>query len=176
MRGGANGGMPAVDSAPVSPKARRGSFMSTVLRRKKTGSNEPGKIQRGEVMDSAARRDTALERSPQELSALRTQRPTVSMPMVPIIQRNHSGGVDEDWPLATPVDEDDEEKTVSSSRPSFAKRRSLSQGNAISGMANDDALVLVPDNMDEVALASGAGPQKKKKRFPALRRMFRLDD
>lgn len=176
MKGGANGGMPAVDSAPASPKARRGSFMSTVLRRKKMGSNEPGKIQRGEVMDSAARRDTTLERSAQELSALRTKRRTVSMPMVPTIQRNHSGDVDEDWPLASPVDGEDEEETVGSSRPSFAKRRSLSQGNAISGLANDDALVLAPDNMDDVAPTTGAGPQKKKKRFPALRRMFRLDD
>ncbi|KAL8387488.1 hypothetical protein RB595_009872 [Gaeumannomyces hyphopodioides] len=176
MKSGAISSTPAVGSPPASPTGRRGSFMSTVLRRKRTGGNEPGKIQRGEVMDSAARRDTALERSTQELSALRAQRRTASMPMVPTTQRSHSGHTDQDWPLATPVDEDDEERTIASSRPSFAKRRSLSQGDAISGVANDDALVLVPNNMDEAALATGAGPQKKKKRFPALRRMFRLDD
>ncbi|KAL8350820.1 hypothetical protein RB601_000963 [Gaeumannomyces tritici] len=176
MKSGSISSTPAGGSPPVSSTGRRGNFMSTVLRRKKTGGNEPGKIQRGEVMDSAARRDTALERSAQELSALRLQRRTAFMSMVPTMQRSHSDQPDQDWPLATPVDGDDEEKTIASSRPSFAKRRSFSQGDAISRVTNDDALVLVPDNMDEAALATGAGPQKKKKRFPALRRMFRLDD
>ena len=51
-----------------SPTSRRGSFMN-VLRRKKPDSHS--KISRPETMESAARRDTQLERSPSQLRGIR---------------------------------------------------------------------------------------------------------
>lgn len=56
-------------SAPKPESARKGGIMS-VLRRKKA---DPGRIARPERTESAARRDTKLERSASELEAIRNQ-------------------------------------------------------------------------------------------------------
>ncbi|TQV93367.1 hypothetical protein IF1G_07945 [Cordyceps javanica] len=138
---------------------RRGSFIS-LLRRKKDPSS---KITRG-LTESAARQDTKLERSPEELEALRN---------TPLHKRGPS------WPLSQPEETGFEADPHSPERPStaggaivstssnkskFMRRRSASQGMVPADTADvhDD---LVADTI----------PQKKKK-FGALRKMFGLHD
>ena len=149
--------------------------MSALRRKKPDGA---GKISRGEVMDSAARRDTTLERSASELNAIRSNslRGQAGSPKLqkrvgsfPTPTRGGS------WPLPDEEDDDepelgaaeDEEKRPGtsgnlegaakmSSRPGFLQRRTMSTQGTID--------------------TEGVGGEKKKKTFGALRRMFRLDD
>lgn len=137
---------------------RRGSFIS-LLRRKKDPSS---KITR-ELSESAARQDTSLERSPEELEALRN--PSL-----------HKRGPS--WPLPEPEDislapDHSPERpstaggaivSTSSNKSKFARRRSASQGMVAADTADMD---------DE--LVTDAVPPKKKK-FGTLRKMFRLHD
>lgn len=139
--------------------SRRGSFIS-LLRRKKDPSS---KITR-ELSESAARQDTTLERSPEELDALRN---------TPLHKRGPS------WPLPEPeatglgADQHSPERpstaggaivSTSSSKSKFMRRRSASQGMMPADTADMDA-----------DLITDAVPQKKKK-FGALRKMFGLHD
>lgn len=145
---------------PFRPRhTRRGSFIS-LLRRKKDPSS---KITR-ELSESAARQDTALERSPEELEALRN---------TPLHKRGPS------WPLPEPgatgsgADQHSPERpstaggaivSTSSNKSKFMRRRSASQGMVPADTAGmDDDLI------------TDAVPQKKKK-FGALRKMFGLHD
>ncbi|KAJ4147726.1 hypothetical protein LMH87_002233 [Akanthomyces muscarius] len=139
--------------------SRRGSFIS-LLRRKKDPSS---KITR-ELSESAARQDTNLERSPEELDALRN---------TPLHRRGPS------WPLPEPgvtglgADQHSPERpstaggaivSTSSNKSKFMRRRSASQGMVPADTADmDDDLI------------TDAVPQKKKK-FGALRKMFGLHD
>lgn len=172
------GSLPRADEGAGRP-ARR-SFMSSVLRRnKKQGS---GAISRPERRESAARADTNLERTPDELNALRSNS---------LRDRADSGAtwpLNEDVPEHEPVEaetrEPDDAKgavveggaTVvngqrspsvlghsksqpSLSRPSFLQRRTMSHQGTI----------------DTDIIGSDAGGRKKKK-FGALRKMFKLDE
>ena len=141
---------------------RRGSFMS-ILRRKK---DAPKKISR-DVGESAARRDTRLERTPSELA---------------MIRRNSLQKIGPSWPLPEPEDEDAGESTATEARPStahgptatsskptaFLQRRSTSQGIAGHGPALDAA--------EEVPPVPELPPQHKKKKFGVLRKMFGIHD
>ena len=151
---------------------RRGSFISSILHRKKDNTN---KIYR-EFGESAARRDTRLERSTEQLS---------------VIRRSNSGGPrqlhkkEPSWPLP---DEDDDDYNDGSqqveapgrtanaplqrpatsagpgvtpaSKPGFLKRRSAS---------HQVAAPPAPPPSDP-------GDFHKKKKFGALRRVFGLKD
>lgn len=143
----------AGDSANHPNSSRRGSFMS-ILRRKK---DPAAKVTRPELVESAARRDTRLERTANELELVRS---------------NH--GDDNSWPLPQAENaRDDVAGSIEMERPStaggpirsstpkkFLRRRSASQGTTPVG----------PD-----PFAGGTSPQKKKK-FGALRKMFGLND
>ncbi|KAJ6786777.1 hypothetical protein PWT90_03118 [Aphanocladium album] len=139
---------------------RRGSFIS-LLRRKKDSSN---KITR-DVSESAARQDTHLERSPQELEALRN---------TSMHKRGPSWPLPEPEETATGADHSPERPSTaggaivstSSNKSKFARRRSASHGM----VAADTA-----DIGDDDDLVTDAVPQKKKK-FGALRKMFGLHD
>ncbi|TLD07900.1 hypothetical protein PgNI_10891 [Pyricularia grisea] len=192
MRNGSGSGSP-LNSPPRSPTNRRGSFMSAVLgRRKSSAPSSP--IQKGELMDSAARRDTTLERSPAELAAMRGS-------SGPKLQRRTTAPMEraaEEWPLATPSPGEEQHSGFQKSeRPSSAgnlltgtrrpgilktSRRSMSNGDKVVGAVdggNGGVVVVHGDNTDEVVPAVGGEqipPKTKKKKFGALRRMFRLDD
>lgn len=173
------GSLPRADEGTGRP-ARR-SFMSSVLRRNKKHGN--GAISRPERRESAARADTNLERTPDELNALRSNS---------LRDRVDSGAT---WPLNEDVPEheplaaedrqaDDVKGThvveggyaavngqsspsvlghsksqPSLSRPSFLQRRTMSHQGTI----------------DTDIIGSDAGG-KKKKRFGTLRKMFKLDE
>ncbi|KAF7547362.1 hypothetical protein G7046_g9028 [Stylonectria norvegica] len=161
---------------------RRGSFMSAILGRKKDPSD---KISR-DIKESAVRRDTKLERSTEQLAVLRStnsnsnlgrlQKRSPSWPLPE--QHNVVDDEDDDDEANEALYEgvDDEEKrpstaggpvsssalaaaTVASSKPSFLKRRSTSQGVV--------GLSLAPP-ADGRATPEG----QKKKKFGTLRKMF----
>lgn len=169
---------------------RKTSLMG-VLRRKK--ADPAGKISRGELMESAARRDTNLERSVGELSVLRNnsqrqypqqQTPQQQQPSSPKLQKRVASMPThrpESWPF--PMEDgggaevvagacDDEKRpstagnlgtaalSTSSSRPGFLQRQSMSHDVEIGGGGE----------------GSEAGGSRRKKKFGALRRMFRLND
>ncbi|KAK2064715.1 hypothetical protein LY76DRAFT_500888 [Colletotrichum caudatum] len=137
---------------------RRGSLLSVLLRKKE---NEVSKISRPAAGESGARADTKLERSASEISALRgavtsskTQKQTAH----------------DNWPLVETIDDEkrpmtaDNNRSKDASRPVFMKRRSTNQV-LISGQ---------PDDREGSIQLDGSG--KKRKKFGALRRIFKLDD
>jgi serine/arginine repetitive matrix protein 2 len=167
------GSLPRAEEGMGRP-ARR-SFMSSVLgRNKKQGS---GAISRPERRESAARTDTNLERTPGELKVLRSNS---------LRDRADSGAT---WPLQEDVREHEalESETTHEAddvkgahvvngqrspsvlahsksqpsllRPSFLQRRTMSHQGTIN-----------PEIIE-----SDAGSRKKKK-FGALRKMFKLDE
>jgi hypothetical protein len=142
----------------------------SVLRRKKHGA---GAIQRAEVMDSAARRDTPLERGAHQLKGIRSrddddqedqeeELPTPQQqPRSPRLQKrtvslSHDIGAGHAWPFPG--------REVEAERSGNLGTRTMSGSSTVG----------VPRQMTSASLASiGEG---KKKRFGALRRVFRLPD
>ncbi|KAG9500064.1 hypothetical protein J7337_008530 [Fusarium musae] len=161
---------------------RRGSFMSSILRRKKDPAD---KISRS-TSESASRRDTHLERGPERLAFIRSNSESQAHS-----SRLHKRGAN--WPLQdhqnTHEEEDqfddgsqntyvvDEEKRPSTAgglgpapsspttKTGFLKRRSTSHSQI------DATNHGVSASID----GSEVGTSKKKK-FGTLRRMFKLDD
>jgi hypothetical protein len=185
-----------VSSPPASPlekpkASRRGSFMS-VLRRKK---NKTGGIARPEVMDSAARRDTKLERSADELKEIRRsgdldresedvatqarpksprlQKRTNSMPLNAVV-----GG---SWPLGSPGGEQPPPANgvgKGLQRPStsgnLGTRTMSGGGRPVFGQRRTASSNLM--GLGEGSVVGTVGGERKKKKFGALRKMFGLDD
>jgi serine/arginine repetitive matrix protein 2 len=161
---------------------RRGSFMSSILRRKKDPAD---KISRS-TGESASRRDTHLERGPERLAFIRSNSESQAHS-----SRLHKRGAN--WPLQdhqnTHEEEDqfddgsqntyvvDEEKRPSTAggvgpspsspttKTGFLKRRSTSHSQI--GAANHGLSASID--------GSEVGTPKKKK-FGTLRRMFKLDE
>lgn len=174
---------------------KRNSFMSSVLRRNKKHDNA-GKISRPEVMESAARRDTNLERSADELIALRTNSGQSSPKLYKRTAPTTSNGdAQSDWPLAldqqrtndTAGDEDKDVFYDATDGPGSASVASP-QSSSVLGQAKSQPSIPRPAflmrrtistngtiNTDGVGGEGGAAARKKKK-FGTLRRMFRLDE
>ncbi|KAE9365409.1 hypothetical protein N431DRAFT_353218 [Stipitochalara longipes BDJ] len=162
--------MTAVTGPATRPNhSRRGSFMS-ILRRKK--ADPSSKVRKSEA-ESPARRDTPLERSKSDLAALRSDRP-----QTPKLQkrngpsRSNSGA----WPLPAPASPP---KIVGGEdgRPLTAE---TADGVVGGELANGDRPDMGARRFTATGLAdvdiNGVGKPRKKKKFGALRRMFRLDD
>ena len=160
-------------------RSRRGSFMS-ILRRKKDVPE--GKISR-DVTESAARRDTKLERSTEQLVMMRTtssSRLQKRQPSWPLpdgaANDDDDGGGREDAAAA----DDGEKRRPVSAHGGFG-RRNESPPPPVPPLGRHDSSPVV---MGAAAAAArrtadaddvGGGTPKKKK-FGALRRMFKLDD
>ena len=198
-RGGFSASLPSTTAAATSPKDghRRGSFMSILRRNRKAAG-----IQRSEPTESAARRDTKLERNADQLRDLRAASPKLQ-------KRNNSLRRGESWPLPEDVSAVQRPGTSAGGSGSVTPKATGSGLVAAAAMAaaaaapsprpgtsrrNTDLGLPTTgargrDNDDDdysVSIASGAGSearvhakqqqQHKKKKFGALRRMFRLDD
>lgn len=172
---------PAINEGAKSPSSRRGSFMS-VLRRKKNPKKSEG-IARPERIDSAARRDTNLERTPAELEQIRrsgdfdvpASRPTSPRRLskrtnsMPLDAALASPGVD--WPLTI--------RDGTQERPGTAGNlgtRTMSKGDVRPGQRRSMSANLLDGGMGVNGGQGGVEGQKKKKKFGALRKMFGLDD
>lgn len=151
--------------------SRRGSFMS-ILRRKKDTSDKISK----DLGESAARKDTNLERSPEELAQLRS---------------NSSTKAGRNWPLPgdEAMDAEKGERKKEVARPStsggaprprkssFLRRRSTSTGMVGLGQHAASFDEPVPQMPDGLFQTEGQQPQQmKKKKFGVLRKMFGIHD
>lgn len=190
-RGGLIASPPATPlEAPKS--SRRGSFMS-VLRRKK---NKTGGIARPEVMDSAARRDTKLERSADELKEIRrsgdldreSEDVLASSPVRPrsprLQKRTNSIPLDAalTWPLGSPGGEQPPTNGVNKmERPATSGNlgtRTMSGNRPVFGQRRTASSNLMGMGMGggEGSVVGTVGGERRKKKFGALRKMFGLDE
>ena len=154
-------------------QTRRGSFMS-ILRRKKDPSS---KVRKSDA-ESPARRDTPLERSKSDLAAVKRQESytsTIEKPTMPKLQKKSPG-----WPLVS--DSTPKITEGGDGRPSTADAGDGVVGGQSNGVTNGDttrpdigARRFTATGVGDVDLKS-VGKGQKKKKFGALRRMFRLDD
>ncbi|KAI1453967.1 hypothetical protein F4805DRAFT_340618 [Annulohypoxylon moriforme] len=161
----------SVSVPAVSGKERRSSLMGILKRNKKADS--AGKIQRSEPTESAARRDTRLERSSEQLRDLRGDYPSS-----PRLQKRNSLKRNDGWPLGEPTEGGSVKRSNSAGNlldqgiaGPAAQRPGTSGGRRSTSLGLPAAY---DDERDNVTV-DGLG-QKKKKKFGALRRMFRLDD
>jgi hypothetical protein len=192
-----------VASPPATPleapkSTRRGSFMS-VLRRKKNKNG--GGIARPEVMDSAARRDTKLERSADELKEIRRSgdldRESEEVPVVAVSppssparpksprlqKRTNSMPLDavvSGWPLGTPAGE--QPPSINGNGNAKLERPGTSGNLGTRTMSSNSRPMFgqrrtaSSNIMARVDEGSVAGGEKKKKKFGTLRKMFGLDE
>lgn len=148
--------------------SRRGSFMS-ILRRKKP--DPTNKVRKSDA-ESPARRDTPLERSKSDLAALRNDRsqtPRLQKRQGP--SRENSGA----WPLPEPANSANIEKEEAN-RPFTADTADGVVGGELTNGNRPDIGTrrFTATGVADVDM-NGVGKPKKKKKFPTLRRMFRLD-
>lgn len=161
------GGLPPVPTSPALPPKERRSSLLSILRRNMR-ADQSGKIQRSEPVDSAARRDTKLERDMRQLKDLRSEQPPPSSPKLQkrILSSTTGSRGDSGGPaLASHLLLG---RSATAERPALSDRRSFSLGT-YPQQQNDDT------HEFENASVDGAGLPKKKK-FGALRRMFKLDE
>ncbi|KAG9241955.1 hypothetical protein BJ878DRAFT_518127 [Calycina marina] len=153
-------------SAARPQHSRRGSFMS-ILRRKK--QDDTSKVRKSDA-ESPARRDTPLERSRSDLAAVKRQESYNSTasarPMSPKLQKRIPSG---SWPLPATTGKEEVRPFTSDGmgaengeegRPDIGTRRFTDSGLNGWSVAGDSAIT----------------PQRKKKKFQALRKMFGLYD
>ncbi|KAI8632881.1 hypothetical protein F5Y19DRAFT_332659 [Xylariaceae sp. FL1651] len=161
-RSGRGGLTPSFTTPVLLPTEKRGSLMS-ILRRNKR-ADQAGKIQRPELTESAARRDTRLERDAGQLKDLRSE-----LPSSPKLQKRHSANRNDTGLLQRPSSAGNLFSRSATAgtieRPNLVDRRSFSHGLA---QPNENG-------EHETATAESVGLPRKKK-FGALRRMFKLDE
>lgn len=170
------------------PSSRRGSFMSSVLGRRSKKQDGGAKISRPEAMESAARRDTNLERSAEEIAALRAgarpgKRVATSWPLGDekdaAAADEKTMGIEKDLDVITEGEAEGEgafprspsilghaKSQPSLGRPAFLSRRTVSTSGG----------TFPTDNLGIGGSLVDVGGNKKKKRFGGLRRMLRLGD
>lgn len=176
--------------SPISPttspdgRSGRGNLMS-ILRRKKP---DPSSKVRKPDIESAARRDTPLERSRSDLQAMKrngSQHSTLGSPKLQ--KRNNVAS----WPLQDPapalINDDgrplsvDAGDTVASAELANVNTASVSAASAAVGGETTTEPDLVTRRFTVQGLpgelnSNGTDKAAKKKKFGKLRRMFRLDD
>lgn len=176
-----------------STASPRNSFMS-VLRRKKRDSSS--KITRGEITESAARRDTKLERNLTQLRGIRTadedvvepsRSPKLQKKVVGLALSISGGGPDDLSPLSintahspaarTPLGEEHEAIGAPLKRPQTSGNlgtRTMSGNSPVPDLPQRRPNFLRHSVSAGVVSLDNAGT--KKKRFGALRKMFGLHD
>lgn len=143
--------LPTMGALPATTGKDRKSFMGNLLRRNKKASSDNGP-----------------ERQPTESQGL----PADSAPTSPKLQKRRPSLRDESWPLSAdggrPQTSGGRVGGSPSVRPDIASRRSASLGLAGPELAS---LAQIPNQAQPEA---GGNPKKKK--FGALRKMFKLDE
>ncbi|KAJ3562189.1 hypothetical protein NPX13_g8656 [Xylaria arbuscula] len=185
-RSGRGGFSPSLTSAALPIKDnKRGSILGRLRLPNKKG-DQAGKIQRAELVDSAARRDTKLERDQGQLKNLRSEQPSS-----PKLQKKSSIGRRENGTLQRPSSAGSLISRATTAagnmeRPILEGKRSLSlnlgTGTLNSNFntnanANTSRIIHESQSHELLENASVANSSVvKKKKFGALRRIFKLDD
>lgn len=174
----------ALDSG--RPLSRRSGLMSSVLRRNKMHDGS-GKVSRPERMESAARRDTNLERSTNELAALRSSSYRgEGRPSSPKLQKKFGNS----WPLGGDETSVGEGSKQQRPPPSPGKDAVLVHDDATAPPRSSSVVrnaksqptmgnrpqFLARRTMSNQSQPLSVDGTKKKKKFGALRRMFKIDD
>ncbi|KAL1895047.1 hypothetical protein Sste5346_005468 [Sporothrix stenoceras] len=161
----------------ATPTRRSGSIMSVLRRKKNDGPSSPtsfsngsaNKIQRAGLVDSAARRDTQLERSTAELAAVRSN-------SIGSQNRRVNGGSGGNTPRFVPDDDSDDDLDLDDSEDSPVAARRDGTAPTVNGRTASWPLP-GPEGQTVVNISAvDFNNEKRKKKFPALRRMFRLND
>jgi len=152
------------------PQQNRRTSLMSILRRKK--ADPSSKVRKSDI-ESAARRDTPLERSRSDLQAIRRQDSYPATNGVthssPKLQKRNTNT---SWPLPASVVNDDNDRPFtaddgdgvvggqgnSGARPELGTRRFTATG------------------LGDVDLTAVTGKGRKKKKFQKLRNLFGLDD
>ncbi|CZT12148.1 related to MUC1 Extracellular alpha-1,4-glucan glucosidase [Rhynchosporium agropyri] len=186
--------LPGTD-APIRPNnPSRGSFMSILRRKKDTGGG--GRVRKSDA-ESAARRDTPLERNKFDLQALRlesTQSPRLQK------RNTMSGENSASWPLPGPGNGVSAHTGASQSQRVLVGKESEdarpftadgpggvvespngdlganADGRPDIGSRRFTATGLANVDVANLSFAGANGGERKKKKFGKLRKMFRLDD
>ncbi|UNI24129.1 hypothetical protein JDV02_009903 [Purpureocillium takamizusanense] len=166
--------MPLPASQGDEPTRSRGGFMS-ILRRKKDPSN---RISR-DVGESAARRDTRFERSPEQLAQMRNNSLHKDETSWPLPDGEEGTSAEGSQGAAATTADKTRPSTAGGSAPTtnggarkgtFLRRRSTSQG--VVGLAQTP---LDDEDEDDIPPVPELHPVKKKK-FGALRKMLGIHD
>lgn len=179
-----------LDAAP----RKRNSFMSSVLRRNKKHDGV-GKISRPEVMESAARRDTTLERSADELIALRSNGGQGSPKWQKRTDPTPNATSRQDWPLALDQQQthdtmasDDKDVFYDAADGQEAVSGASPRSPSVLGHSKSQPSISRPAFLMRRTISTngtintdGVGSQggevtRKKKKFGTLRKMLRLDE
>jgi hypothetical protein len=149
-------------------RGRRGHGLMSVLRRHKAGRSDGGGIKKPELVESAARRDTKLERSMAELEAIRSR------------DGSSRGQQQVSWPLGEVPGGDENE------RPHTGMGHGRTQGEGWSGAtpspssklkkkrAAVDSQAGIGMGMDGVQDRPEPTNRRGKKKFATLRRVLSL--
>ncbi|KAI1420223.1 hypothetical protein F5Y12DRAFT_139797 [Xylaria sp. FL1777] len=161
-KSGQRGFTPSMTSPTLTTKDKRGSLL-TILRFNKR-VDRTGKIQRAELVDSAARRDTKLERDREQLKELRNEQLSSSR-----LQKrtfiNHNDVANSQRPRSVGNMFSHGTTAGTLEQPYLDHRRNFRRG---ANTANESY---------EFENASAENPSMlKKKKFGTLRRMFKLDE
>jgi hypothetical protein len=140
----------------------------SILRRKKPEVNN--KVRKSDA-ESPARRDTPLERSKSDLAALRVDRPST-----PRFQKRHAA-----WPLPVPATPPkiagSEDGRPFSADDGVGGETGVNGSAAVDGRPDIGARRFTATGLANVDVGLNViGAARKKKKFGALRRMFRLDE
>ncbi|KAI0399409.1 hypothetical protein F4802DRAFT_39321 [Xylaria palmicola] len=162
-RSGRGGIAPSFTSPALPTKERRSSLLGSLLQRNKK-PEQTGKIQRSELVDSAARRDTKLERDSGQLRNLRSdQPPSPKLQKKTSMSRRDNKGLQRPASASNLLSQSAAAGAAEQGRLSARRTFSLSFQTSNEGYEAENARVDGP----------GAG---KKKKFGALRRIFKLDE
>ncbi|KAI9664294.1 MAG: hypothetical protein M1829_005849 [Trizodia sp. TS-e1964] len=184
---------PSVNDIQIGDRKKKRSLFGTLSRRKDSSS----KIRKSDI-ESAARRDTPLERSKLEIKAMRAgviAGPSSPPPAAPaaspivsprLVKRAAPKRIFSDtWPLPSPPEEEyDDQEEEEQEEAADARRPKTSDGvvlqeNSLGGQGDFGASHPAPDISDTVVRdVDGAvvGKKGKKKKFPFLRKVFGLDN
>lgn len=164
----------ALDSG--RPLSRRSGFMSSVLRRNKKHDGG-SKISRPGPTESAARRDTDLERSADELAALRGDANNNGWPLGGAETDEDSKQQQQQPPPRGPSPVTEKDDVVVEDGENAVVARSASVVRAAKSQPSMHRPPLLPRRtMSAQSRPVSVDGTKKKKKFGALRRMFKIDD
>ncbi|KAI0453343.1 hypothetical protein F5B21DRAFT_505387 [Xylaria acuta] len=161
-RSGRGGLPPSFTSPELSKQDKRGSLLSILRRNKRAG--QVGKIQRSGLVDSAARRDTKLERDSGQLKDLRSeQHSSPKLQKKSFISQSGGGVLQRPTSAGNLLGRSATADAIE--RVNLGGRRSVSLGLNPNNESHD---------LENASVESSGYPKKKK--FGALRRMFKLDE
>ncbi|KFY52694.1 hypothetical protein V496_08251 [Pseudogymnoascus sp. VKM F-4515 (FW-2607)] len=164
----AGGNTTEISAADFREAPRKKGGLMSILRRKKP--EQTGRIQRTDWGESAARRDTPLERSKADLEVVKSRDAGVRAAQSPRLQKRAGPSRTASWQAAPAVEEQADERPATSDGVVDGWKANGDGGGVVNGAAASRPGVLRRNNTaGSVDIVGGEG---KKKKFGRLRRLF----